>query len=242
MAAWDTFGGTRHWRPRRTRALALVAAALGLLAPVRLAGQAVHSVHPESPRSTEDQRQTAVAGGRLRFEPWAGALWDAYRNEGGSGRPAWIGAARFGFELGDGPGSGFRLVGEVARAEASEAGSVVIADSLEVDFATEWWLLTGGLEWDARRGWMGLTLEAMAGAAWITREVTGGDSIPPGTPGTTERAEAEPFPVARFGVSAWRHLTHTVQLRVRIEDIVTDPFDRLEHSPALGLGVRFVFE
>ncbi|HEX6589937.1 MAG TPA: hypothetical protein VF039_13115 [Longimicrobiales bacterium] len=183
-----------------------------------------------------------MPGGRFRFEPWAGALWDAYRNDGGSGRPAWIGAARFGYELGDGFGPGLRLIGEVARAEAAEAGTAIVSDSLAVEFASKWWLTTAGLEWDVATGWSGLTLEAQAGAAWIMLEVTGGDSIPSGTPGTTASAESEPYAAGRVGVSAWRHVTHAMQVRIRVEDVITDAFDRVEHSPAVGVGIRFVFE
>lgn len=242
MAFWDIFGRVDARGSVRRRACALLLAALALGAPRGAGAQAVHNVHPPEIESLMKTTGGAIAGGRFRFEPWAGALWDAYRNDGGSGQPAWIGAARFGYELGDGFGPGFRLIGEVARAEATEAGTAVVGDSLEVEFATEWWLATAGLEYDVRGGWSGLTLEAQGGAAWITREVTGGDSIPAGTPGTTARAEAEPFGAARVGLSVWRHLTHSMQLRVRIEDVVTDPFDRIEHSPAVGVGVRFVFE
>ena len=181
---------------------------------------------------------------RFRFEPWGGALWDAYRNDGGNGRPAWLGAARFGYELGGGPASyrRWRVIGEIARAEAAEAGTATLQDSLHIGFRTEWWLTTAGIEYDVIGGWMGLTLEAQGGAAWIEREIVAGDTIPPGTPGTSDVAKPEPFPAASFGVSAWRHLSHRVQVRLRIEDVISDPFTDMRHSPAVGLGLRFVFE
>ena len=242
MAVWDNISRSRGAGRATARALALGIGLAAASVPAEVTGQAVHNVHPSAAERFADAPTAAVAGGRFRFEPWAGALWDAYRNDGGSGRPAWIGAVRFGYELGDGFGTGVRLIGEVARAEAAEAGAAVVADSIEVEFSTEWWLASAGVEWDVRAGWTGLTLEAQGGTAWITREVTGGDSIPAGTPGTTARAEAEPYPVVRAGLSAWRHLTHAVQVRIRVEDVVTDVFDGIEHSPAVGVGVRFVFE
>ena len=261
MVVWDIFGRTRPpagRHPSASTALLFLAVLAAIGTPARLSAQAVHDVHADQAAALDEHAAggesgtadepgpppatAAVAGGRFRFEPWAGALWDAYRTEGGSGSPAWIGAARFGYELGDGFGPGFRLIAEVARGEASAAGTATVADSLEVEFSSEWWLITGGLEWDAIAGWSGITLEAQGGAAWVTLEVTGGDSIPSGTPGTTARAEAEPYAAARVGISAWRHLTHAMQIRIRLEDVVTDPFDGIEHSPALGVGIRFVFE
>lgn len=238
MAARDRFGRRHTLIARWIPALALL---LGV-GPSVAAGQAVHNVRADADERGEGTVARVIPGGRFRFEPWAGVLWDAYRNEGGSGAPAWLGAARFGYEMGNGFGPGFRLVAEIARAEVEEAGRAVVGDSLEVDFASRWWLTTAGVEWDVRGGWTGLTLEAQGGAAWITLEVTGGDSIPAGTPGTTARAEAEPYPTARVGLSAWRHLSPTLQLRLRVEDVVTDLFDAMEHSPALGVGVRFLFE
>ena len=181
---------------------------------------------------------------RLRFEPWGGALWDGYRNEGGDGRPAWIGAVRLGYDLGGGRSSAphWRVFAEIARAEAARAGTETLADSLLVGFRTEWWLATAGVERDLIGGWMGATLELSGGVAWIEREIVGGDSIPSGTPGTTETARPDPFPALVAGISVYRHLTHRVQLRLRVEDVITDPFDAIEHSPAIGLGFRFVFE
>lgn len=214
-----------------------------ILAASPLAGQGVHNVHLVD--VTEDG-SSALESARLRFEPWGGVLFDAYRNDGGNGNPAWIGAVRLGYELGAGlaaPGRGWRLIAEVARAEAAEAGTALVQDSFEVGFRTEWWLLTGGAEWDALGGgWTGLTVEARAGAAWLQREIVGGDTIPPGTPGTSDRAESAPFPAVVAGLSVWRHVTHRVQVRLRVEDVITDPFDAVEHSPALGVGIRFVFE
>lgn len=191
-----------------------------------------------------DDSTAQSSSDRFRFEPWGGALWDAYRNDGGNGRPAWIGAVRMGFDLGDGPAGAprWRIIGEVARAEAARAGVAIVDDSLEVGFRTEWWLTTVGVERDLIGGWMGLTLEAQGGAAWIEREIVGGDPIPPGTPGTSEQADPEPFPVVIVGVSGYRHLTHRVQLRIRVADVITDPFEDLEQSPAIGIGFRFVFE
>ncbi|HUF12558.1 MAG TPA: hypothetical protein VMN78_05600 [Longimicrobiales bacterium] len=230
--------------PRPTLAIlsvALLAAALTANG-TRAAAQALHIVHlPASSRVDEIALQSA----RLRFEPWGGVLFDAYRNEGGNGRPAWIGAVRLGYELGSGlasAGRGWRVVGEVARAEAAEAGTAIVQDSLLVGFRTEWWLATGGAEWDVVGGWTGLTLEARAGAVWLQREIVAGDPIPPNTPGTSERAGYDPFPAFVVGLSGYRHLTHRVQLRLRVADIVTDAFDQAEHSPAIGLGFRFVFE
>lgn len=216
-------------------------AALLLLAPTTAAAQVVHIVHLQDGQSFTGRLQST----RLRFEPWGGALFDAYRNEGGDGRPAWIGAVRLGYELGTGlasAGRGWRIAVEVARAEAAEAGTRILEDTLQVGFRTEWWLATGGGEWDALAGWTGLTLEAGAGAAWLQLEIVSGDSIPPGTPGTRDRASYHRVPALVLGLSGYRHLTHRVQLRLRVEDVVTDPFDALEHSPAVGVGFRFVFE
>jgi len=242
MAAWDILRATTG---RRGAPLCLLACLLaGAEAPA--AGQVikppVHIVHRQA-----IERFGSIAGSteRVRFEPWAGALFDAYRNEGGNDRPAWIGAARFAYELGAPimtPGTSWRVYAEIARAEAAEAGTATLQDSLLVGFRTEWWLGTAGIEWDVWSGWMGLTLEGGGGAAWIQREIVGGDSIPPGTPGTDERAESDPFGAIVLGASGYRHLTHRVQLRVRVSDVVTDPFDAFEHSPAIGLGLRFVFE
>ena len=241
---------TTRLRSRTLRAAAALGGLLGLSALDPAAGQSrepepasvpVHIVH-----LTQGERYRSILdGSRFRFEPWGGALWDAYRNSGGNERPAWIGAVRFGYDLGAAYASGqpaWRLIAEVARAEAAEAGTAVLPDSSVVGFRTEWWLATAGAEWDVLAGWIGLTLEAHGGAAWIQREIVGGDSITPGEPGTTERAESEPFPALVLGVSGYRHLTHRVQIRARLEDVITDPFDGLEHSPALGLGFRFVFE
>lgn len=222
MSVWDNFPFSRMSGRRRLAIAALVAVAIGGTSP------------------SPSHAQTA----RLRFEPWGGALWDAYRNDGGNGRPAWIGAVRLGYELGPGRTADphWRLIAEVARAEAAQAGTATLQDSLLVGFRTEWWLMTGGVERDLVGGWMGATLEARGGVAWIEREIVAGDSIPPGTPGTSARAEPDPFPAFVVGASLYRHLTHRVQLRLRVEDIVTDPFDNLQHSPALGLGFRFVFD
>lgn len=220
---------------------ALLAAALAATG-TRAAAQAVRIVDlPPSDRLDEIGLQSA----RLRFEPWGGVLFDAYRNEGGDGRPAWIGAVRLGYELGSGlasSGRGWRVVAEVARAEAAEAGTATVQDSLLVGFRTEWWLATAGAEWDVVGGWTGLTLEARAGALWLQREIVGGDPIPPDAPGTSERAGYDRFPTFVVGLSGYRHLTHRVQLRLRVADIVTDVFDAAKHSPALGVGFRFVFE
>ena len=237
MAAWDIFS-----RRAAFRALGLVAVLVGVGAtPGSLAGQALHDLQRGG---AAPARSAFLDGERLRFEPWGGVLWDAYRNDGGNGAPAWIGAARLAYEIGGRPASfrRWRMIAEVGRAEAAEAGTATLEDSLLVGFRTEWWLTTAGVEWDAIDGWMGLTLEAQGGAAWIEREIVGGDSIPSGTPGTSDRAEPEPFPTAVVGVSGFRYLTHRVQLRVRVQDVVTDLFDAREHSPALGVGLRFVFE
>ena len=222
MAVRDMFTSILHTNARRTAVVAVAAILVSAL----------------------PARSEAQSSERLRFEPWAGALWDAYRNDGGNGNPAWIGAARLGYELGHAPAGApaWRVIAEVARAEAAEAGTAELEDSLLVGFRTEWWLTTVGVERDLIGGWMGVTLEAQGGAAWIEREIVAGDSIPSGTPGTSDQAESEPFPVAVIGLSAWRHLTHRVQLRLRLTDVVTDPFDAIENSPALGLGFRFVFE
>lgn len=224
-----------------TLAGVLLAAALHLPAS-RAAAQAVHIVHLSQVNGVG---QTRPGSTRLRFEPWGGVLFDAYRNDGGDGRPAWIGAVRLGYELGSGlasAGRGWRVFGEIARAEAAEAGTAVIQDSLTVVFRSEWWLATAGAEWDVVSGWTGLTLEAGAGAAWLQREIVAGDPIPPGAPGTTERADSEPFPAFVVGLSGYRHLSHRIQLRLRVEDVVTDLFEAAEHSPAVGIGFRFVFE
>ena len=221
MAVWDIFTQESSVRRRAAHTLAILGAlALGA------------------------NEASAQASARLRFEPWGGALWDAYRNDRGDGRPAWLGAVRFGYELGTGPSGQprWRIIGEIARAEAAKAGVAILEDSLQVGFRTEWWLTTVGVERDLIGGWMGLTLEAQGGAAWIEREIVGGDSIPPGTPGTSAQADPEPFPVAIIGLSGYRHLTHRVQLRIRLEDVITDPFEDLEQSPALGIGFRFIFE
>lgn len=202
----------------------------------------VHIVHGGGRHEVAPARAQSA---RLRFEPWGGVLFDAYRNEGGNGRPAWIGAVRFGYELGTGTasaGKGWRLIGELARAEAAEAGTAEVGDSLLVGFRTEWWLATGGVEWDVVGGWTGGTLEAQGGAAWLQREIVAGDPVPPGTPGTSERAEYTAVPALIVALSGYRHLTHRVQVRVRLADVVTDVVDAPEHSPALGLGLRFVFE
>lgn len=214
------------------------------LAPAGLAGQSVHIVHPTIGKSDSGWRAEAVRSDRLSFEAWAGAMWDAYRNEGGDGRPAWIGAVRLSYDVGAGPvtGRGWRIVGELARAEAGDAGTAVLQDSLQVGFRTEWWLATAGVEWDILGGWTGLSLEGRGGAAWLEREIVRGDSIPPATPGTTPTAEPEPLPAVVFGLTAWRHVSHTVQLRLHVEDVITDPFEALEHSPAVGLGVRLIFQ
>ena len=240
MAVWDIFGSSRRLATCRSGSSLILAATLLTAAPADVGAQAVHNVHVLPASGVTSFLQSE----RFRFEPWAGALWDAYRNEGGNGAPAWIGAVRVAYEPGSAPASfrRWRLIAELARAEAAEAGTATIEDSLLVGFRTEWWLTTAGVEWDAITGWMGVTLEAQGGAAWVEREIVGGDSIPPGTPGTTERAESEPFPAAVVGVAVWRHLTHSVQIRLRVEDVISDPFDALEHSPALGLGFRFVFE
>ena len=186
-----------------------------------------------------------LASERLRFEPWVGLLFDAYRNEGGDGRPGWIAGARLGYEPGTGLSGrdrGWRAIAEVARAETSEAGTATLEDSLVVGFRSEWWLATVGVEWDAVTGWMGVTLEGRAGAAWLQREIVGGDPIPPGTPGTSERARSEPVPAVVAGISVWRHVSHRLQARLRVENIVTDPLGALENSPVIALGARFVFE
>ena len=229
MAIRDRFGETAS----------VAALCLAILAG-DAAGQHVHNVHLPD---VQQYPQFGLQSERLRFEAWGGALFDAYRNDGGNGRPGWIGAARLAYEPGRARSDrGWRLTAELARSEAAEAGTAVLQDSLEVGFRTEWWLATAGLEWDAVAGWMGVTLEGSVGAAWIQREVVAGDPIPPGTPGTSDRAESEPFPAVVVGVSAWRHLTHRVQLRLRLADVVTDPFEAMEHSPAIGLGLRFLFE
>lgn len=243
MAVWDIFGPGIHTRASGWPLALAATLLLPLGAPAGLAAQRVHNVHLAAPPALAENGTAVVGGSRFRFEPWGGVLWDAYRNEGGDGRPAWIGAARVGYELTELPaGHGLRLIAEVAHAEAAEAGTATLQDSLTVGFRTSWWLTTAGVEWDVVGGWMGLTLDGRAGAAWIEREIVGGDSIPPGTPGTSARPEAEPFAAAVLGLSAWRHLSHTIQLRLRVEDVVTDPFDALEHSPVIGLGFRFVFE
>ena len=218
----------------------LLAAGLLTVTPAAASAQAVNDVHLAERTGTAGFLESE----RFRFEPWAGALWDAYRNDGGNGSPAWLGAVRVAYELGGAPSSfrRWRVIGEVARAEAAKAGTAIVADSLLVGFRTEWWLTTAGIEWDAITGWMGVTLEAQGGAAWLEREIVGGDTIPSGTPGTNDRAESEPFPAAVIGVAVWRHLTHSVQIRLRVEDVISDPFEALEHSPAIGLGFRFVFE
>ena len=211
------------------------------LTPSSAASQTVHIVHlPVG----QEVGQQILESRRFRFEPWGGVLFDAYRNAGGDGRPAWIGAVRMGYELGPGYASdrGWRLVAEMARAEAAEAGTAVVGDSLTVVFRTEWWLGTAGVEWDALGGWTGLTAEVRAGAAWLQREIVGGDSIAPGTPGTRQRAGHDRVPAVVFGVSGYRHLTHRVQVRLRLADVVTDPVEAMEHSPLIGVGFRFVFE
>ena len=236
MAAWDIFT-----RGVAAAVVALATVLVGIGAtPDPVTAQARLDRNRIEPLSVG----AFLDGERFRFEPWGGALWDAYRNDGGNGAPAWIGAVRLGYEPGGRPASfrRWRVIAEVARAEAAKAGTATLEDSLVVGFRTEWWLTTAGMEWDAIGGWMGLTLEAQAGAAWLEREIVGGDSIPSGTPGTSDRAEAEPFPSAVVGISAFRYLTHGVQLRVRVQDVVTDVFDDREHSPALGVGLRFVFE
>lgn len=241
MAGWDIVraGG-------RTGLLIASVVAAGMAAP--LAGQATTPVHNVHPVARHQYEANALESGRLRFEPWAGVLFDAYRNEGGDDRPGWIGAVRLAYELGGGlasAGRGWRITGEVARSEAAMAGTRLLADSLLVGFRTEWWLATAGLEWDVAGGptaLTGLTVGAHGGAAWVQREIVGGDPIPPGTPGTTERAESDPMPAVAIELSGYRYLTHRVQLRVRVADLVTDPFDAREHSPAVGVGVRFVFD
>ncbi len=252
MAGWDISRAQSAARAAQGRvALGLgVAVALGIagvavpasaVAQDRPDTRPVHNVH-----ALVRQRHTPfLDSSRFRFEPWGGALWDAYRNAGGNGRPAWIGAVRFGYEPGSAYAAGeraWRVIAEVARAEAAEAGTATLPDSSLVGFRTEWWLAMAGAEWDLVGGWMGLTIEAQGGAAWLQREIVGGDSITPGEPGTSERAESEPLPAFVLGLSAYRHITHRVQVRLRVEDVVTDPFEAIEHSPALGLGFRFVFE
>lgn len=204
--------------------------------------QTVHNVHLPAGTSVVTQ---GPESSRVRFEPRAGVLFDAYRNEGGDGRPGWIGGVRLGYELGTGlaaPGRGWRLIGEIARSETARAGTATLEDSLVVGFRSEWWLATAGVERDYVKGWTGVTLEARVGAAWLQREIVGGDSIPPGTPGTTAPGGSEPVPAVAAGIALWRHLGHRLQLRFRVEDIVTDARDALEHSPAVTLGLRFVFE
>lgn len=182
---------------------------------------------------------------RLTFEPAGGVLFDAYRNEGGSGRPGWVGAVRFAFEGGGTPSSvagGWRVTGELARAETSEAGTAVLADTATVVYRSEWWLATAGAEWDIVGTWTGLSVEGRAGVAWLQREITGGDPIPPGTPGTREPGSHYARPAVVAGGSVYRYLTHRVQVRLRVADVITDPFDRIEHSPAVVLGLRFSFD
>lgn len=234
MAGRDRFGS------RTTRRSVL--AVLVFCAAPGFAQETVHIVHlPHS----EEVDKLSLESERLRFEPWVGVLFDAYRNEGGDGRPGWIAGARLGYEPGPGPGArerGWRVIAEVARAETAEAGTATLGDSLVVGFRSEWWLATGGAEWDVVTGWMGVTVEGQAGAAWLQREIVAGDPVPSGTPGTSDRARSEPVPAVVAGISVWRHIGHRLQVRLRVEDIVTDPLDALEHSPAIALGARFLFE
>lgn len=235
MAAWDDFewagrmNRTQQGRRPRTPARRTIG---GFAAIATLVAGAA----PAGAQSISD---------RMTFEPGGGVLFDAYRNDGGDGAPGWIGAVRFAFDVGGTPSSvrgGWRVAGELARAETSEAGTAVLADTVRVVFRSEWWLATAGVEWDVVDAWTGLSIEGRAGAAWLQREVTGGDPIPPGTPGTREPGSQDARAAVVVGGSAYRHLTHRVQARIRVVDVITDPLDRIEHSPAVTLGLRFSFD
>jgi len=185
--------------------------------------------------------------GTLRFEAYGGAFFDDLRNERGSGNPGWIGGVRLGLETGYGllgPERNVRLVLDAARAETDEAGVVTVQDSIDIGFRNEYWLLTGGVEWDVVGGWTGLTLEARGGGAWHQAVVVAADSgfVPGGTPGTTSAAEYDVEPALVVGVSAFHHLSWLLQLRARVEDVIVDPFGEARHSQTLELGLRLVFE
>lgn len=182
----------------------------------------------------------------LSFEPYGGAHFDAYRNDGGSDSPGWIGGVRFGYDIGfalAGSQRALRIVLDGARAQTSEAGGAVVGESIDVLFRNEWWFLTGGIEWDVLPGWTGASLDARGGMSWLQQEIThASEPIDGGTtPGTTESAGHESAPVVAAGLSILHHLTPTMQVRLRAEDLWIDPGGDAEHSPVLALALRIMF-
>jgi hypothetical protein len=172
-------------------------------------------------------------GNRWSFEPYAGALRDAYDISPDDENTAPLFGLRIGYLL----GSRTRLLGNVGYSKSDNVSNPQGTTSFFV-YDNTWVFTTGGAEFDVVPGRTSASIGLQAGAAWRRVDLDGRVGLPSGFPeddsGFSSQEIVIPGAVARHRFTS--RATLTAGLHDYIFDFVEGP---AQHSLALTVGVAF---
>ena len=172
-------------------------------------------------------------GNRFSFEPYAGAMNDAYDAGADDESTAYLVGFRVGYQL----GSRSRLLGNVAYSKSDDVANSAGLNSYFV-YDNTWVFTTAGGEFDVVPGRTSVSLGLQGGAAWRRVDLDGSVGTPLGTPQADDGFSAQEVMIPAL---TFRHrLTSRATLMAGAQDNI---FDFLEgpakHSLAVTAGVAF---
>jgi hypothetical protein len=173
-------------------------------------------------------------GNRFSFEPYAGAMNDAYDSSPDDENTGYLVGFRIGFLL----SSRIRLLGNIGYSESDDVINTIPTPTSYFVYDNTWVFTTAGGEFDVVPGRTSVSLGLQGGAAWRRVDLDGSVGTPIGTPTPDDGFTAQEVLIP--GLALRHRLGSHITVMAGLHDNIFDFFDGpAKHSLAVTAGIAF---
>ena len=173
-------------------------------------------------------------GNRFSFEPYAGAMNDAYDSSPDDENTGYLVGFRIGFLL----SNRIRLLGNIGYSESDDVINTIPTPTSYFVYDNTWVFTTAGGEFDVVPGRTSVSLGLQGGAAWRRVDLDGSVGTPIGTPTPDDGFTAREVLIP--GLALRHRLGSHITIMGGLHDNIFDFFDGpAKHSLAVTAGIAF---